>query len=83
MPKDSRSKEPEGSTLDITYRPVWEVDHTPVDLFYAKPILRLENGDEVPNSMPLVRLDTVDATMKRQVKYLKQAFQALARKSVV
>lgn len=76
MPKDSRVKEPEGSTLDIVYRPVWEVEHTPVDLFYAKPILRDAAGEELPGSMPLVRLDTVDVTMKRQVRYLKQAFEA-------
>lgn len=78
MPKDPRAKEPEGSTLDIAYRPVWEVERTPVDLFYAKPILRDRAGDEIPGSMPLVRLDTVEATAKRQVKYLKQAFEALA-----
>ena len=77
MPKDSRAKEPAGSTLDIAYRPVWEVERAPIDLFYAKPIFRDESGDEVPGSMPLVRLDTVDATMKRQVRYLKQAFEAL------
>lgn len=71
-------KEPQGSTLDIVYRPVWEVDRMPVDLFYAKPILRDSAGDEIPGSMPLVRLDTVDATMKRQVKYLKQAFEAMS-----
>lgn len=78
MPKDPRVKEPEGSTLDIVYRPVWEVERAPVDLFYAKPVLRLENGEEAPGFMPLVRLDTVEVTAKRQVKYLKQAFEALA-----
>ena len=78
MPKEARIKEPEGSTPDVVYRPVWEVERTPVDLFYAKPILRDPAGDEIPNSMSLVRLDTVEATMKRQVKYLKQAFQAFA-----
>lgn len=78
MAKDPRVKEPEGATLDIVYRPVWEVDHTPVDLFYAKPIFRDGGGDEIPGFMPLVRLDTVEATMKRQIKYLKQAFEALA-----
>lgn len=77
MPKDPRVKEPEGAMLDIVYRPVWEVERPSVDLFYAKPILRLENGDEVPGSMPLVRLDTVEATMKRQCKYLKLAFETL------
>jgi len=76
--KDPRVKEPEGSTLDIVYRPVWEVERPSVDLFYAKPILREENGDAIPGSMPLMRLDTVEATMKRQCKYLKQAFEALA-----
>lgn len=76
MAKDSRIKEPEGSTLDIVYRPIWEVERTPVDLFYAKPILRDAAGDVLTGLMPLVRLDTVEATMKRQVKYLKQAFEA-------
>ncbi|HEY9163802.1 MAG TPA: hypothetical protein VIN57_04245, partial [Magnetovibrio sp.] len=78
MAKSSRIKEPEGATLDIVYRPVWEIERTPVDLFYAKPVLRDAAGDVLPSFMPLVRLDTVDATMKRQVKYLKQAFEAMA-----
>lgn len=70
-------KEPEGSTLDIVYRPIWQVDTHSVDLFYAKPILRDQSGDEINGSMPLVRRDTVEATAKRQVRYLKQAFEAL------
>lgn len=70
-------KEPEGATLDITYRPVWEIDKPEIDLFQARPVLRTADGEEIPNYMPLVRLTTIDATMKRQVKYLKQAFQAL------
>lgn len=70
-------KEPEGATLDIVYRPVWEVDTPLVDLFQARPILRTADGVEIPNYMPLVRLPTIEATMKRQVKYLNQAFQAL------
>lgn len=70
-------KEPEGATLDVVYRPVWETNKTTVDLFYARPILRDEAGDEIPNSTPLIRQPTVEATMERQVKYLKQAFQAL------
>lgn len=69
--------EPEGATLDVVYRPVWETNKTTVDLFYARPILRDEAGDEIPNSTPLIRQPTVEATMERQVKYLKQAFQAL------
>ena len=78
MAKTARISEPAGAALDIVYRPVWEIDHAPVDLFYAKPILRLANGEPAPNIMPLVRLDTVEATMKRQVKYLTQAFEAMA-----
>ena len=70
-------KEPEGATLDITYRPVWEIDAPQVDLFQARPILRTSGGEEIPNYMPLVRLTTIDATMKRQVTYLNQAIQAL------
>lgn len=71
-------KEPTGQSLDIVYRPVWEVERPEVDLFYAKPIFRDAAGEAVPGSMPLVRLDTVDATMKRQVAYLKQAFKAFS-----
>lgn len=70
-------KEPEGATLDIVYRPVWEIDTPQVDLFQARPILRTADGEEIPNYMPLVRLPSIEATMKRQVKYLNQAFQAL------
>ncbi len=77
MPQDSSAKAPEGASLDIIYRPVWEVERPSVDLFYAKPIWRMENGDVVAGSMPLVRLDTVEATAARQVKYLNQAFDTL------
>lgn len=70
-------KEPTGATLDIVYRPVWQTDQARVDVFYAKPILRAESGDELPGYMPLIRQPTVEATMLRQVRYLKQAFQAL------
>lgn len=68
---------PTGATLDTIYRPVWETDKTHVDLFYAKPILRDADGNELPGLSPLVRQTTVEATMQRQVKYLKQAFQAM------
>ena len=69
-------KDPEGATLDIVYRPVWEVERPQTDLFYAKPVLRLENGDEVAGAKPLARRQTVESTAKRQVKYLTQAFEA-------
>ncbi len=69
-------KEPEGAILDIVYRPVWAVDTAQVDLFYAKPILRTDEGEEIDGLMPLVRQSTVEATMQRQVKYLNQALQA-------
>lgn len=69
-------KEPEGATLDTVYRPVWEVDRAEVDLFYAKPILRDASGDEIPGARPLARRQTVESTAKRQVKYLRQAFEA-------
>jgi len=65
------------TVLDTVYRPVWETDKTHVDLFYAKPILRDEAGNELPGLIPLIRQPTVEATMQRQVKYLKQAFQAM------
>lgn len=70
-------KEPEGASLDVVYRPVWETDKTSVDLFYARPILRDAAGAEIPAMTPLIRQPTVEATQLRQVKYLKQAFQAL------
>lgn len=70
-------KEPTGATLDTVYRPVWQTDQARVDLFYAKPILRDENGVELPGFTPLIRQQTVDMTMQRQVRYLKQAFEAL------
>jgi len=57
--KDPRAKEPEGSTLDIVYRPVWEVERPSVDLFYAKPILRLANGDEVQGVLRQLREKSV------------------------
>jgi len=65
------------TTLDIVYRPVWETDTTHVDLFYAKPILRDAAGNELAGDKPLVRQTTVEATMQRQVRYLKLAFQAM------
>lgn len=68
---------PESHTLDIVYRPVWETDKTSVDLFYARPVMRDVNGEEIPGIEPLLRQQTVEATMHRQVKYLKQAIQAL------
>jgi len=70
-------KEPKDTTLDIVYRPIWEIDKPKVDLFQAKALLRTADGKEIPNYMPLVRLSSIDATMKRQVQYLKQAFQGL------
>lgn len=63
--------------LDVTYRPVWQPETTIVDLFYARPILRGEDGEELAGRMPLTRQPTVEATMATQVKYLNQAFQAL------
>ncbi|HEY9080684.1 hypothetical protein [Magnetovibrio sp.] len=69
--------EPKGALLDTMYRPVWETDKPQVDLFYAKPILRDEAGNELVGVAPLIRQATVDATMQRQVQYLKQAFEAL------
>jgi len=71
------NKESSGAILDTVYQPVWETGNTHVDLFYAKPILRNEAGEELSGLTPLIRQPTVDATMQRQVKYLKQAFQAL------
>lgn len=70
-------KEPTGAILDTVYRPVWETDKTHVDLFYAMAVMRDEAGNELADLMPLVRQPTVEATMQRQVKYLKQAFEAL------
>jgi len=75
--KEPTNKEPADTILDTVYRPVWETGQTHVDLFYAKPILRDEAGEEISGLAPLVRQPTVDATMQRQVKYLAQAFEAL------
>lgn len=73
-------KEPEGATIDIVYRPVWQVDSAVADLFYARPILRNASGNAISGAMPLVRLDTVEATAKRQVRYLQKAFAAHAQR---
>jgi len=65
------------TSQDILFRPVWQPGQPHTDLFYAKPILRDGGGQEIFGKMPLARLPTVDATMQRQVTYLKQTFQAL------
>jgi len=70
-------KEPEGATLDILYRPVWQTDQTNVDLFYARPILRDDAGEEIPGLTPLIRQPTVEGTMVRQIKYLTQAIEGM------
>lgn len=70
-------KEPEGASLDIVYRPVWDTSRTGVDLFYARPILRDEAGEMLPGMTPLVRQPTVEGTLQRQIQYLSQAIEAL------
>ncbi|MEG3617222.1 hypothetical protein V5T82_02030 [Magnetovibrio sp. PR-2] len=72
-------KIPEGATQDIIYRPVWAVDRPAVDMFYALPIMRSEDGAVIKGLNPLDRHPTVEATMMHQVKYLTQALQALQR----
>lgn len=70
-------KEPEGAILDVVYRPLWQTHKTSVDLFYARPFLRDDVGTEILGAAPLVRQQTVEATMARQINYLQKAFQAL------
>lgn len=69
---------PPSRHISILYRPVWEIDKPEVDLFYAQPVFRDDDDTIIKGEQPLVRLDTVEATAKRQVKYLNQAFKTLA-----
>lgn len=74
--KDTKDP-PNNRHVSTLYRPVWEVERSDVDMFYALPVFRDDDGAVRTGEPPLVRLDTVEATAKRQVKYLTQAFQTL------
>ena len=72
-------KIPEGASQDVIYRPVWSVDRPGTDIYYALPIMRSDDGTLIDGLNPLDRHPTVEATMLHQVRYLRQAMEALQR----